>query len=85
MTASRLPAGMRADLRDTVHILAGLLGCAHDRPLVETKLCGHCKRALPAAQFSRDRHRADGLAGRCRRCNKRYYQARRDRARGRAA
>jgi hypothetical protein len=67
---SHLPAGMRADLRELVHILAEMLDCARVLPLVESKACSSCRRIRPAQDFNRDRYRKDGLRYRCRTCDK---------------
>ena len=62
-----LTAADRADLRDLVHILAGLLNCEGPH---KNKMCSKCRRVLPPDQFTRDRAQVDGLAYRCRRCRK---------------
>lgn len=43
-----------------------------------TKRCGKCERELPASEFHRAKRARDGLQGRCKSCNKRLRDAKKD-------
>jgi hypothetical protein len=62
-----IAAADRADLRELVHILAGLLDV---RPVPTSKRCPKCRRRLALTEFHLDCSARDGRYYCCKRCVK---------------